>query len=57
MVEALSREDREALMAQLEELNRSRYDSDPSLDDVLDAEIRMRFGAMIYRALANSRHV
>jgi hypothetical protein len=57
MVEALNREDREALIAQLEDLKRGRYDSDPSLNEVLDAEIRMRFGAIIYRALASSRHV
>jgi hypothetical protein len=52
MVQALSREDRQALIEQLEELKCGRYDSCPGLDHTLDAEARFRFGVMIYRAVA-----
>jgi hypothetical protein len=49
--------EREALIEQLEELKRSGYDSIPDLDHMLDAEIRLRFGLMIYRAVATSNDI
>ena len=57
MAQVLSRADREALVAQFEELKRQRCDSEPDLEKLLDAEIRRRFGAMIYRAIADARRV
>jgi hypothetical protein len=50
-------EEREALIAQLAELKRRRDDSEADAEYRLDAEARLRFGAMIYRAIAKTRHV
>ena len=57
MVQALSREDRQVLIEQFEELKCGRYDSDPNLDHALDAQTRLRFGLMIYRAVTGTPDV
>jgi hypothetical protein len=49
---ALSREEREALIARFKELKRQ---GEPDLESLLDTQVRRRFGALIYRAIAATR--
>jgi len=55
MPEVISAEERDALIAQFEELKRHQRDPEPDIEFLLDAEARFRFGTVIYRAIAASK--